>query len=399
MLRSKNLTIVLSLLIAILLWSYVIAFENPPTTERIKGVPVELMNERALNQNGFAILEGDNVTVEVVVSGTRAEIARYRDQIIATVDVFGFSAGESYPTVVVRPPGNLTSVEVRPSKIFVSIEDLVSAHKPVIIGFTGEISKNTEPGSITCQPEQIEVTGPKSLVEAVSYVGIEVPYSRLRRQETEITARAFALDINGEPVSKVRLSSETVSVISTLYSVKRVPLNLEIIGTVNEKYEVTQLDIPDTIAIRGSREDIEGIESVYAEPIDISEVEITSELPVTPILPQGIEVANSSYGIHVSIGLKGISSKRFEYDFKEIEIRGTGKGLKAYINSPTVVLRAAGIEAVLDAAANEDFTLYVDIEGLEEGSHVVRVVVEHDIPLVNLEIVPEEIHITVSEDL
>jgi len=399
MLRSKSLTIVLSLLIAITLWAYVIAFENPPTTERVTGVPVQLFNEGALNQDGYAILEGDNVTVEVVVSGTRSDISRYRDQIIATASVFGFRNGEHYLTVEVLPPGQLVCIEVKPVKIRVIIDSLVSAYKPVNLFFTGEEEPDTEPGKISIQPEQIEVVGPKTLVESVSYVGVEVPLSQIKREENEIYAQASAYDINGDTVPRVKLSSDTVSVKATLYNVKEVPLFVEIVGAIDERYEMTQCEVPETIMIRGSRDALLEIESVEAQPIDISEVENTSELPVIPILPDGVEVASGSYNIHVSIGIKGISSISFTYDSNEIEIRGAGEGLKAYINTPTINLRVAGREAILDSAEKKDFILYVDIEGLEEGVHIAAVAAEHDKALNSLEIIPGEVHITVSEDL
>ena len=399
MLRSKNLTIVLSLLIAIVLWAYVIAFENPPTTERIRGVPVELLSVGMLAQNGWAILEGESATVDVVISGTRAEIARHKDQIIATANVFGYNRiGEHYVTVEVHPPGPLTVVEVRPAKILLSLDSLVAVHKPVIITFTGLREPNTEPGSMILQPEQIEISGPRSLVESVSYVGVKVPYAQLTREAQNINVVAFALDVNGEPVPRVKLSSDSVSVRAALHDVKEVPLYVDIIGEVAERFEMTRLDVPESIIIKGSKSALAEIESVEAEPINISDVIATSELLVVPILPEGVEIAWGSYNIHVSIGIKGISNKGFEYDSKEIEIRGAESGIKAYINTPTIKLSVAGTEAILDLIVKEDFALYVDIEDLEAGSHIVTVVVEHEQTLSSLTVIPNEVYITISED-
>lgn len=398
MLRSKNLTKVLSLLLAIMLWAYVIVVENPPTTERLYNVPVELLNVGTLTQNGFAILEGENATVEVVVSGTRADILKYKDQVIATANVFGYRSGENYVTVDVIVPNSLTQTEVKPEKILVNIDNLVSVYKPVSISFTGEREPDTEPGSITMQPEQIEVKGPKSLVESVSYVGIEVPYSQLSRLGATVTATAYALDVNGEPVPKVNLSSNTVSVRATLYDTKEVPLNIDITGEVDGIYEMTQLDVPDTIIIRGSSAALADVEYIEAEPIDISGIDDTSELPVIPILPDGIEVANGSYDIHVNIGIKGISNLSFEYDSREIEIDGLGEGLTAYINTPAVTLKATGKETIINSALQEDFALSVDVTDKVEGLYVVPVDVKYDKELNNLEITPQEVNITISED-
>ena len=398
MLRSKNLTKILSLVIAIILWTYVMAVENPPTTERISGVSVELQNVASLTHRGLTIVSGDNATVDVIVSGTRADISRYKDQIAAEANVFGFDIGDNQSVRVDVHTGPLTLVEVRPARIRIDVESIVSVHKPVTLSFTGEPESNTEPGSITLQPELVELTGPQSFVESVSRVRIEIPYDDLRREETLFTVEALAVGEDGEPVPRVSLSSDTISVRATLYDIKEVPLHIEVFGEVDERFEMTRLEVPETISIRGSKANIEGIEFVEARPIDISGVELTSQLPVHPILPDNVEVASGSYGIHVGISIRGISSRNFEFESQDIEIRGIGEGLQAYINTPTINLRAAGIDSVIEMAEKEDFTLYVNIEEFPEGSHVVMVSAEHELSLQNIVIEPYEVYITIREN-
>ena len=397
MLQNKNVTKVLSLLIAVALWAYVIAVENPPTTLRIDNVPVELLNIDALTKNRLAILEGDNAMVSVTVVGTRANIAEFSDQIKVTADVFGYKAGDSYVSVEVLLPRSLSYTEVRPSRVLVKVENLVAVHKPVSIEFTGEAELGTEPGNITVQPDQIEVKGPQSLVEAVSYVGVEVPYSQISRWGSSLQLDAVAVDADGEVVPRVKLSSETVHVGATMYNTKTVPIFVEIIGEVSGKYEVTMLEVPDTIRIRGSRSSLADIETVIAAPIDISGVETTSELKVQPLLPSGVEIARSASGIHVKIGIKGITKSSFEYFSQEIGIQGVGEGLDAYINTPSIMLVVAGKEATLEAVGKEDFLLYIDLKDLTEGTHVVPVVVISEIDLNSMELSPEEVHVTISE--
>ncbi|MCL1809085.1 MAG: CdaR family protein [Clostridiales bacterium] len=396
MLQSKNVTKVLSLLIAIVLWAYVIAVENPPTTERIANIPVELRNVGMLTQNGLAILEGENAMVEVVVTGTRSDISKYKDQVGATANVFGYGIGENYVTVEVLMPAQLSRPEVRPSRILVNIENLVSVYRPVSLTFTGEAEPGTEPGNLTVQPEQIEVKGPKSLVESVAYVGVEVDYSEISRMGSTLTCVASALDADGNVVPKVELSSETVSVKATMFNTKTVPLSVDITGEVSGIFEVTGIEVPPTIKIRGPRNSLAEIASVKGEPIDISSVDTTSELRIHPVLPDGVEIADDSRGLNVKIGIKGITKSSLEYFSPEIEILGLPESLGAYINTPSLMLNIAGKEAVVEQAGKDDFVLTVDVEGLEEGTHVVQVSVVHDVALNSLELIPEEVHITIN---
>ena len=399
MLRSKNLMKVASLLIAIVLWAYVMAIENPPTTQKIPNIPVTLQNAASLAQNGLAILEGENRTVDVTVQGTRTDILKYKNQITANANVFGYNVGENYIGVDVNLPNGLTRVDVNPAKILVKIDSLVSVYKPVELSFTGDMAPGTESGSITVRPEQIEVKGPKSLVESVSYVGVSIPYSQISRAGSTFTLNAAAIDMNDEVVQNVTLSSNTVNVTATLYDTKTVPLSVNIIGQLSEKYEMTNLDAPDTIKIKGAKGVLAGIDSVAAEPIDISGVENTSELPIKPILPAGVEVADGSRGIHVNIDIKGISICDFDYSSQEIEIIGLGEGLSAYINTPSVHLHAAGEETTLDNTVKEDFKLSVDLTGMDLGAQIVTVTVTHDKAVNSLVLDPPEVHITINRDL
>jgi YbbR domain-containing protein len=390
---------ILSVLIAFVLWVYVIVVENPPTPQTIQNIPIELLNVETLTQNGLTILDVDRETVSVTVRGTRADIAQYKDQITATANVFGYPIGanNNVPIIVTPPPGLIVE-EVRPARIRVNIERLVSVYSPINITFSGDILPNTEPGSMTMQPEQIEIRGPESLIESVSYVGVEVPYQELSRSGSTLTLPVNVLDANEGPIPNISLSSETVNVEVTLYDTKEVPLLIEITGEISEIYEITRLDIPETIKVRGSASALAGVVLIEAEPIDVSDVNITSELPVRPILPQGVELARGSSNIHVNIDIKGISNNSFEYNSPEIGIHGLRDGLNAYINTPTLILKAAGNEEVISVAGKEDFRLFVDLQGLSQGTHVVPVIVshDHDSTLNNQVLTPGEVHITIS---
>ena len=158
MLRSKKVTIILSFLIAVVVWAYVIAIENPPATRKFEKVPVQLLSLELLAQSDLAILTGMDATVDVVVSGKRADIAKLnQEDLIATANVFGLTRiGPHLVPVVVSPPSSAVSVEeIRAANILIEIDQLVSQHKRVNLSFTGDFEPGMEAGKITMQPEQI----------------------------------------------------------------------------------------------------------------------------------------------------------------------------------------------------------------------------------------------------
>jgi len=399
MFRSKNATKILSLLLAIVLWAYVIAIENPTTTKKFESVPVQLLKVETLAQSDLALMEGSSSALEIIISGKRSEISKInKDQLVVTANVLGYTAGEHYVDVNVdisMLPPSVSLVEVKPKKIPVVIDRLIAVYKPVSLQFSGAFPENMEAGRISLQPKEIEVSGAKTLVESVVYVSVEVPVDQIRKTNTALSLDAVALNDQGLAVPNVKLSSNRVDVNVTLLNTKTVPLTVEITGQVSDKYEITNIDIPQAITIRGSEADLDKIDLVTGQPINISGITETTEIPIKIELPRGVETNGAA--LSVKIGIKGISTAEYIFNMSEIDINGLTEGRSAYINTPNVTLKAVGKEAVLSNTAKDDFMLSVDLTGLEPGIHTVPVVVSTNKIINNIEIIPAEVHITLNE--
>ena len=57
MLNNKKVTIVLSFVIAICMWTYVVGETNPTVTKTFKDIPIKIKNEKILEEHGLAISE------------------------------------------------------------------------------------------------------------------------------------------------------------------------------------------------------------------------------------------------------------------------------------------------------------------------------------------------------
>ena len=124
---GRTISIILSIIIALLLWSYVIIQVNPTKEETISRVPVQLLNIQSLTARQLAIAGDGEYMVDVVVEGRRADIMKVSSEdIVAEADLFGWSKGENYIPVNVKVPAGLKLIEVRSAKIQVTIEDLVA---------------------------------------------------------------------------------------------------------------------------------------------------------------------------------------------------------------------------------------------------------------------------------
>jgi len=397
-LRNKTVTKILSVLVAIALWAYVIGVQNADVTRTINNIPIEILNAEMLASDGFILTDVDRQAVNITVSGSLADIIQFQDQFTAIVNVFGHGLGSSRIGIeMTNPaPGRLEILSVTPSNTLITVENLVAIYMPIDVVFTGEIHPNTEPGQMTLQPERIEIIGPQSMIETVTSARVEVYYPFISRMGTAFSLPVSVLNADGEPVENVSLSSEMIGVEVAIYDTRVAPLEVELVGEVGEAYEITRLDIPSTITVRGNIRDINNIEVIRAEPIDISNIQITSDIRIRPILPPDVEAARGFEMMHVRIGIAGILTETFDYSFSRIEVRGLDEGLIANINTPLVTLRMTGNEAVINELERDDFRLFVDLEDMAPGIHAVTVGVEHDKVLHELELTPSEVHVTIS---
>ena len=79
MLKSKKFNIILALIVAIVLWAYVLGEINPTSSTVIRNVPINFTNQEALEAEGLTVLSTSAETVNgcPVTSGSSAVEANH----------------------------------------------------------------------------------------------------------------------------------------------------------------------------------------------------------------------------------------------------------------------------------------------------------------------------------
>jgi len=396
-LSVKTLNKIISVVIAMLLWAYVIAEINPVTQQTMIGIPVKLINSESISERGLALSGGQEFTVDVVLEGKRRDMVQIAaDEILASADLFGFGKGENTLKVSIAAPEGMTVVEVRPSKIKVNIEELITATRPVEISYAGEPPEGFEPGGILLNPAEIEITGAESAVSAVASIRATVNMEDLSTEQKTIQIRPVAVDSSGEEVKYIDMSSTSVNVAGRLLPVKEVKLEVEFTGSLDPIYDIKYIDVPESISIKGDAALIADVASIKAEPIDISALTGTKTIALVPILPEGIELASSSGGIQAKIGVQELASKTFAFTADEIEARDVGDGLRATVNTEKITVTASGSGETIDTLTKGDIVPYVDLAGKTAGVGSYQIVLDCGKDLDTLASDPATVYVTVS---
>lgn len=400
--NKNDLTLkIFALIIAIILWSYVMSEVNPPFENEFKNIDVRYVNERALERQGLVIMEPQNASVRVTISGRRSEVLKVSSKdIIAQVDLSGYSEGEQKVPVYVQVPDDVKLVDYSPKEILFKFDKIISKSSPVVVETQGNLPQGYVLGSPIIKPQSIYIEGPRSWVnqvdKAVAFVDITG-----KTEDIHTTESIKIVDDQGNPVRGVSVEQNVVDISIPVYRVKKVPVELQTENQLPDNYEIVDINInPSTIEIKGKQEDLAGVNVIKTKPIDINTLIDNRNVPVELDLPEGVSLVNPDLKVTITLNIDEIKSRTFNYTLADVDIVNLDSALRLDendLNKPiTLILEGSGTK--IDLMDKEDIKLKLDLQGFEQGSHRVdvEVLVEEGIEIIR--IIPESLDITLIQD-
>ena len=396
MIRNKNVLRLLSVVLALFLWFYVVAVENPYSERKITKIPIQFVNHEELESRGLAIDYSDVQTMDVVISGSRSDVMKVSSSdITATVDLTGYEKGKNYANITIKVPSKVELVDQRIQVIPITVEKLQTAKKKVNIQFTGTASKEKEAKLFAQDIEQVKVSGAQSQVAKVSKVFADLDVSKLTDNSKKYSLKIYAADAKGKEITGVELSHTKVGVQAGLYSIKAVPLSLDLKGEPRAEYRVSALDAPKTVKIAGFADELEKIDKLVSNPIYLSDLTESKKIPIEITLPEGVELAEQD-AVVLDVKIKGLESKEFAILSSNVSIRGLATGKNATVENATLKVKAYVKDASASSISTDDIALYVDLAGLENGEHKVKVRAEQVDGIGDVSVEPQEVTVKID---
>ncbi len=377
--KSNIMTKILSVVAAIALWMYVIGEVNPEIIQEIKNVEVKLVNMEKLTQTGLVLMGQDYYSVDIKVRGRRSDIINTTSENInAIADMRGFGQGQNSIPVAVNLPSNLELEDINPLQIKVTIDEVVNRAKPVEIEFEGEAADgyiHTTP--IVSLPE-ISVSGPETFVESVDRIVTRV---NLNNSKVDISqSLPFSIvDADNNEVLGVTTEETYIDVSVPILRIKNVPINVKTSGTPAEGYElVSIIHIPSKVDIMGATEVIEPVDSVTASDVSLEGLTETQDINLNVNLPEGAQLAEINQP-RIKVFIEKIIEKELIYDVNDLQIEGLREDLEIeFLENNTIKFVVKDIESSINRLSEEDISVMLDLNGIEEGEHSVRVTWQSD---------------------
>ena len=381
--KNKFWSMLIAIVLATMLWMYVITTVSPGYSDTIGDVPVVFEGETWLMENrNLIITNGLDATVDLKVSGNRSDVNKLnRSNITVKVDLtkiyeagtanLGYSI--SYPSDV--PVGAITEDSRDPASIRLTVEKRLTREIPVYVDFTGAVPDGfiADTENAVLDYPTINIKGPASVVEKIEQARISISLEGLTESISE-NYRITLCDAEGNPVEVSELITADVAEVHLDLKIQRyrvIPLKLNAVygGGATEGY--TRYEIkPTSIRVVGSEAVLEDLSELVLGTVNFAELTENVQMTFPINLPEGVTNLTGITEATVDISFVGLSIK--EFSTENIRISNVPEGLVYELMSEVVKVTLRGPTALINKIRPEDIVVSVDLSGKEIGATTVK---------------------------
>lgn len=113
MLSNKKVLMLISLLVAIGLWMFVMGNVDPQTSERVTGIEVEMIGTDILEDQGLTATLNKPKIIAVTIEGKRSQVAKTKNKgLKAYIDVSTCDYGKNETQIFVELPDGVSGVAI-----------------------------------------------------------------------------------------------------------------------------------------------------------------------------------------------------------------------------------------------------------------------------------------------
>lgn len=372
---------IVTLIIAIFLWSYVMSSTNPIRETEYRNINVYFTNASELDRQGLVIMEPDQVKVNVRLTGKKSDIDKFSKygtgSIFAQVDLSGYSEGKVKVPITVGLLDQATGVSVlsfEPKEVLFNFDKIITKEVPVQMTLAGDLTKGYVTGDITIKPLKIMVSGPRTWINEVDRAVGVVDLSG-GKNDISMTLPVKIVNITGDEVRGIDKDQAVVDIILPVFNTKEVPIELVTINELPEDYAITDIEIkPLNVVLKGK--DLKGISKIYSKEVDIRTLIENESINLDLQLPEDVSLLDPDQEITISYKVEQIINKSISFSGDKLEILNLDSNLKieeTYLNQ-NYIANLKGFKSKLESMQADALKLRVDLKGLGAGDHEVPII-------------------------
>lgn len=355
--KNKGLYMVLSVLVAICLWVYVVGVQNPDSSGPVRNLPVTFVGTDVLESRGLMIISGADQTVTLNVNGKRdALLALSAETVSITVDVSSISEpgqySSEYQVSFHLPPSvsasSLVTTDRYPQAVTYTVVRQATRSIPVRGTATGSVAEGYQAGEFHFEPELLEVRGEESKVNQIDYALVSLDQEDMSETYSGDLPYTF-VTFTGDTIDPAELETSATLVRTTLpiFQLKKVELSVNLIPGGGADRENVKCRIePKTIVVSGAPADLEPLKEISLGDIDLAKVLGSDSLTFPISLASELTNVSGVGEAIVTVSVEGLATATLEVD--NIELIHCPEG---YHGEPVTQTRQVQIRGTTEAVA------------------------------------------------
>ncbi|WP_179884830.1 YbbR-like domain-containing protein [Bacillus sp. AFS015802] len=342
--------------------------------ETIQDVPLEVFyDSENLEVSGLPD------TVNVTVEGPKAVVQQTKTlkDFQVYVDLNDIEIGEHQVEIQTQNISDKLKVKLDPEFANISVQEKVTEEFTIEPQFNESILSNGyEAEGLAVDPKTVKVTGSKNEVERIAYVIATLDVDEEINENVTREARVQVLDREYNKLN-VQVDPEVVDVtVSVVNPSKNVPVTIKETGSLPKGTTLESISVePKEATIFGRQDVLDTVEELLAE-VDLSKITKDSTITVPLNLQDGLnKVAPEEVKVKIDVN----TTEEKSLSGIEIKPEGLADEYEYTITAPeggVVDVALKGQNGAVSKVKKEDFSLALDLTGLEPGEHEVEIEAE-----------------------
>ncbi len=359
--RKKNqkvFQLILAIVVAMVLWLYVINVENPTGTARLGDLPIQLQGEEVLTENGLMVTDLSKDTVTIRLSGKKKTLMKIsRKNVTLTLDVSSVTGpGDWTLTSRLNYPANVNTDNVTIShyddlKVTVTVKPQTTKTIPVRGEFMGSEAEGYRTGRVTVSPDTLTLTGPEDTLGKISYALAQVEEEELSSTLT-VQSPFILMTEEGLPADVANVTTD-VSAVEVTVPVRK----------------VAQV----TVTLVAEQEDEELPAYISLGEIDLSDVFDGASYYLPIKIPADAEGWNAPEYASVRLTMQGLTSLQVPVETARIDLENIPAGYTPELVSDYLYVWARGPAESLAGLVQEDISVTADLSGCATDGSLQRI--------------------------
>ena len=386
--KNKVVAFLLSLLVSLGMWLYVVNYISPESEAMFYNIPVVFEGETVLTtERNLIVTNISTTTVNMKISGNRSDLNKLNSSnIIVKVDMSKiYDPGETQLLYNYSFPGDVSASAVTvenkfPGTITVTTDVKLTKRVPVRLVYSGSAPEGfiSDTENAVMDHNYVTVTGPGSVVNLIDHARINVDLT----DQSETISENFVYtlcDVDSQPVDAEQIVTDVGEIYLnlTIQRFKEVSLKLNVTyggGTDEDNTFITMT--PQTIRISGSEKILQTITELVVGSVDLSTLDADASMKFPIALPDGVTNLSGVTEVVAFINFENLSIKKF--NVSNIRVTNVPEGMEYDLMSQVLEVALRGNPALISSLDPEDISIVVDLAGKEAGTFTVKAAVVID---------------------